>query len=803
MIRSRMRALHPVRFFLISAFVTIFSVLAGLAQAQGLSLGTDTSSSTTESSSDSSSENGALQSLLDVLQDDAARAELIEKLETVVNDSAQAADDAADTVADAAENQESIGTQIAQFTQGTAETIAARVTSLYATLTGSSGVLRGLTRVDTDVLWQAVQSLFLVIIITVAVFMVLRRLMMPFFRSMGERAEHRNILHRAFLFLGSIFIDAMIVVVAWGIGYAITLLALGETAQIGFRQTLYLNAFLIVELIKVAIRSVISPSAGGLRPVNLSNVAAKRINLHSNIVVSILGYGQLLVIPIINRNVGYTAGLAVSALLSLIVLFYVVFLVIYHRDTVANWIARRMLTETYEEETDDAPKQSEKYRLRGVFGTLVRSWHWFALIYLAVMFTVIVSSPSDVVVSYLAASGKVLLAVLVGSMIVSVIGQAMLRGISLPDDLKSMLPTLEPRLNSIVPKILLGLRIIVTIAVVAYALNIMGLTFIGSWLSSASGLQFSGAVVSVGMILLVAAAIWLAFNSWLEYKLNPDYGRAPTVREKTLLSLLKNAFSIALFVLTAMFCLSEIGLNIGPLIASAGVLGLAIGFGAQKLVQDIITGVFIQFENAMNVGDVVTVGGTTGTVEKLTVRSVSLRDVQGAFHIIPFSSVDMVTNFMREFSYFVCDMGVAYRENVSDVKKAMFDAFEELKSDEEIAKVLLGDLEWFGLNSFGDSAIVLRARIKTIPGSQWSTGRAYNEILKRIFDEQGIEIPYPYQTIVFGETKEGETQPIRLSPPSEDKDEGAKVESKEQLDAPLLEDAGDTNGDNPDGGVDR
>ncbi|MEC7667681.1 MAG: hypothetical protein VX622_01270, partial [Pseudomonadota bacterium] len=199
MIRSRMRALHPVRFFLISAFVTIFSVFAGTAQAQGLSLGMDTSSSSTESSSEGGSENGALQSLLDVLQDDAARAELIEKLETVVNDGAQAADDAADTVADAVENQESIGTRIAQFTQATAETIAARVTSLYDTLTGSSGVLRGLTRVDTDVLWQAVQSLFLVIIITVAVFMVLRRVMMPFFRSMGERAEHRNILHRAFL----------------------------------------------------------------------------------------------------------------------------------------------------------------------------------------------------------------------------------------------------------------------------------------------------------------------------------------------------------------------------------------------------------------------------------------------------------------------------------------------------------------------------------------------------------------------------------------------------------------------------
>ena len=748
---------QPLFFVLFVAFCAVASP-AAFAQS--------TENATT--SSDTQSESGPLQDLLDVLQDDDARAKLIEQLEGVVQNGESGLDGAAETVAEAAEDKVSIGTQIANFTQATAETIAGKVTGVYNSVTGSSNVLGGLKNVDTGILLQSAKSLFLVILITAGVFLALRTLMMPVFKSMGARAEHRNILHRLFLFIGSIGIDAMIVVVAWGIGYAVTLLALGETAQIGFRQTLYLNAFLIVELVKVAIRSIISPSAGGLRPVNLSNNAAKRINRHSNVIVSILGYGQLLIIPIINRNVGFSAGVATSALLSLIVLFYLVFIVIRHRDTVANWIARRMTSDSCEPETEEAAARSEKYRLRGVFGTLVRSWHWFALIYLAVMFTVIVSSPTEVVISYVIASGKILLAVLLGSMVVGAIGQAMSRGITLPDDLREMLPRLEPRLNAIVPKILMGLRILVTVAVVAYALNIMGLSFIGAWLSSAAGLQVSGAALSVALILLVAAAIWLAFNSWLDYRLNPDYGKAPTSREKTLLSLLRNAFTIALIVLTAMFCLSEIGLNIGPLLASAGVLGLAIGFGAQKLVQDIITGIFIQFENAMNVGDVVTVGGTTGTVEKLTVRSVSLRDVQGVFHIIPFSSVDMVSNYMREFSYFVCDMGVAYRESVSEVKQAMFDAFEELKSNPDQAGVIIGDLEWFGLNSFGDSAIVLRARIKTIPGSQWALGRAYNEILKSIFDERGIEIPFPYQTIVFGESKDGATQPIRLAPPNEE-----------------------------------
>jgi small conductance mechanosensitive channel len=200
------------------------------------------------------------------------------------------------------------------------------------------------------------------------------------------------------------------------------------------------------------------------------------------------------------------------------------------------------------------------------------------------------------------------------------------------------------------------------------------------------------------------------------------------------------------------------------------------------MVQDIITGIFIQFEGVINVGDVITLNGTTGVVEKLTIRSVSLRDYQGIYHMIPFSSVDMVSNYMMEYGYFVADMGVAYRESVPEVKEAMFDAFNELKEGENGAKIT-GDFEWFGLNSFGDSAIVLRGRIKTRPGDQWGIGRAYNEIIKRIFDERGIEIPFPYQTLTWAENKDGSSVPMRVKKENEAIVEGEADEVSDPADA--------------------
>ncbi|MGR3494320.1 mechanosensitive ion channel domain-containing protein [Citreimonas sp.] len=766
----------------------------------------------------------AIDALVGVLQDDEARARLLEALEAaqegVAGEIAEVLEEGPPELL--APRGPSLGTQVAEFTQGLAQGIVAQVTALADSFQGGGTVFEGLSGNEVTVLAQSLQSLFLVIVITIPVFVTLRAVMRRPFKRLGARAAEANMVHTALIFLGSVALDAAIVVIAWALGYAITLLILGDYAQIDFRQALYLNAFLLVEMVKVAVRAIVSPTTAGLRLIRLSDRAAILLNRYANVVISVLGYGQLLIVPIMNRNVSFAAGIAVSAVLSLLVLLFVVWIVLRHREPVAVWLLRRVAPErdtaaparvqnedgtvttlvetdatpaddmapetgpdaapatTYEATAagDDTVVQSgplperEPAKQSGALATLMRNWHWFALGYLAFMFVVVMTQPTWRVIEYLGNSLQVLAAVLVGSVIQGALGRWLRSGIRIPEDLRLRLPLLEPRLNAIVPKIINVLRVIVAILVLAYTLDAIGLFDTSRWIGSEFGLDVSGRLATVLVILLFAALIWLAINSWVDYRLNPDYGSVPSARETTLLALLRNAAIIALIILTLMFTLSELGLNIGPLIASAGVLGLAIGFGAQKLVQDIITGVFIQFDNAMNVGDVVTVGGTTGVVEKLTVRSVSLRDLNGTYHIIPFSSVDMVSNFMRDFAFHVSDMGIAYREDTDEARKAMFDAFDELMKDPEHSPSILGELEWFGLQSLGDSAVVLRARIKTLPGKQWGIGRAYNGIIKRIFDERGIEIPFPHRTIYLGENKSGKTQTLRLH--DEDRDSGGE-----------------------------
>jgi small conductance mechanosensitive channel len=405
--------------------------------------------------------------------------------------------------------------------------------------------------------------------------------------------------------------------------------------------------------------------------------------------------------------------------------------------------------------------------LSGVAGAIGRIWHLAAIAYVIALFVIWVSRPWDGLQYMLIASGKTVLAVLAGFLVVTATARAISGGIRLPEELHTRLPLLERRLNAFVPNLLRGVRLIAFLVVLGAILDAWDVLDLSGWLAGAGGQALVAALASAAAVLLVAWLIWLALSSWIEYRLNPNVGRAASARERTLLQLLRNAGTILLIVVAGMLALSEIGVDIGPLLAGAGVVGLAIGFGAQKMVQDVITGVFIQFENAINEGDVVTVGGTTGVVERLTIRSVGLRDLSGTYHIVPFSAVDTVSNYMREFAYHIAAIGVAYREDVGEVKDAMQEAFAELRAGEHGPEIL-DDLEMQGVTEFADSAVIVRARIKTLPGSQWAVGRAYNECVKRVFDRRGIEIPFPHRTVYWGEDKQGQAPPLRIARPAPD-----------------------------------
>jgi small-conductance mechanosensitive channel len=314
---------------------------------------------------------------------------------------------------------------------------------------------------------------------------------------------------------------------------------------------------------------------------------------------------------------------------------------------------------------------------------------------------------------------------------------------------------------------------------IGFVLQALGVLRLGDWLERRFGLDIVGAAASLLAIVLVGFGAWLAISTWIEYRLTPHGGRVPTAREHTLLSLLRNAAAIVILLVGLYYALLGVGISLAPLLASAGVIALAISWGSQKLVQDIITGLFIQLENAINVGDVVEAGGKIGVVEKLTIRSVSLRDVEGVYHLIPFSSVDAVSNHMKGFSYHVADISVAYGADIDAAKAAMLAAYDELAENPDWSWRLLGEIEWFGVQALADSAVILRARLKTRPGEQWAIGRAYAEAAKKRLDAAGIEIPFPQRKLWLETATDADRLPGRLEPTRQTRAAGAPTDAGE------------------------
>jgi small-conductance mechanosensitive channel len=222
-------------------------------------------------------------------------------------------------------------------------------------------------------------------------------------------------------------------------------------------------------------------------------------------------------------------------------------------------------------------------------------------------------------------------------------------------------------------------------------------------------------------------------------------------RAETLARLLRQGIVILIWLMAALVILREIGVEIGPILASAGVAGLAIGFGAQNLVRDVISGFFLILENQVRVGDVAVVNGTGGLVERVSFRTIVLRDLSGTVHVFPNGTINTLANLTREWSAYVFDIGVAYKEDVDRVMEIMREVGRELRADEKFGHNMVADVEVFGVDAFGDSAVVIKGRLRTLPIKQWDVGREYRRRLKKAFDAQGIEIPFPHRSIYFGE----------------------------------------------------
>ena len=263
-------------------------------------------------------------------------------------------------------------------------------------------------------------------------------------------------------------------------------------------------------------------------------------------------------------------------------------------------------------------------------------------------------------------------------------------------------------------------------------------------------------LINIFVVIFIGFFGWKTLSVLIKKKLDSlesSKDEAQTQRINTLFRILKNFISIAILIIVIMLVLSELGIEIGPLIAAAGVVGLAVGFGAQTLVKDIITGLFIILEGQMTIGDIVEVAGHSGRGEAITIRTVRLRDVNGHLHVIPFSEVTTVKNITQDQDYHSFEIGVSYNEDVDHVIETIEKVGSDLQKDKDFKSKINGEIEVFGLDKFEDSSIIIKGRIPTVHKQQWLVKREFNRRLKIAFDKSGIEIPFPQTTISYLGTK--------------------------------------------------
>jgi len=329
---------------------------------------------------------------------------------------------------------------------------------------------------------------------------------------------------------------------------------------------------------------------------------------------------------------------------------------------------------------------------------------------------------------------------------------------------KDRFPGLEEKTN----RYILMVRRILGWIIVAMALGIIGQAWgipVAAFVTSQTGaliiIRAIAIMFTIGMVIAIIGICQFVSDLLLKEKKGKRKKEA-SQKMKTLVPMIRTAINIAAGFIGGIVILDRIGVNTTPILAGAGIVGLAIGFGSQTLVKDLINGLFILFEESIRVGDYVAVDKDEGTVEAVGLRTVKLRDVSGNVHIVPNSSVNSVMNYSKEFSRTILDVGVAYREDVDEVMKIIKEVGEEMRNDPEYSKNILEPIEIFGLQKFDDSAIVVRARMTTKPLKQWGLKRAFNRRIKIAFDERGIEIPFPHRTVYMGEPKKGTAPPLYI-----------------------------------------
>ena len=570
-----------------------------------------------------------------------------------------------------------------------------------------------------------------------------RLMMYPVWQRMGRWGRNHNLdrtkwLHLPATIIVAFLLDLVLLALTLFVGQIISDNYHNNNRTIAYQQGLFLNAFALIEFFKAVLRLIFCPRFPTLRFFHLSDVRAAYWNTRLSWLSGIIGYGLLVVVPIVGNQVNMQIAALVNVLIMCIMTGWALWLIFRNRRNIHDELSR--LAD----------------RSMSFFALFIRAfgmvWHWLASAYFIALFLFSIFNPGDSLKFMMSATVRSMAIIVIAALISGMLTRWIGKTLTLSPDLRRNYPELQKRVNDWVKALLKLARVITVFATLLLLLNAWNLFDLWHWLTLGAGQKMVDVLIRIVMILLLSAIGWTLLASLIESRLASDsHGRPmPSARTRTLLTLFRNALAVVISTITIMILLSEVGVNIAPLLAGAGALGLAVSFGSQTLVKDIITGIFIQFENGMNTGDLVTIGPITGTVERMSIRSVGVRQDTGAYHIIPWSSITTFANFVRGIGSFVANYDVDRSEDTERVNATLQAAVKELLENPDIRGMVIGEPSFSGLVGLTNQSFTVRVSFTTQPLKQWTVRFALDDKVKKHFDAAGIKAPH--QTVEVMQT---------------------------------------------------
>ncbi|WOH82343.1 mechanosensitive ion channel [Bradyrhizobium sp. BEA-2-5] len=540
--------------------------------------------------------------------------------------------------------------------------------------------------------------------------------------------------------LGRLLLELLPVVVFGGIATALLGTEIGDQSTTRLVILAVVNAYVFSRVLICAVRALAGPF--GLFPVRAETAAYIEIWARRIVGVGVSGIAFANVALLLGlHRAGYAALLR---MVMLVVHLFVVVIILQCRRQVADVIR--------------APADRIGFAARAR-NRLAALWHVLAIaldLALWAVWALNIRNGYSLLLQYFVGTIAVLLVTrLVTMVVLSLID----RGFRISPELIQRFPGLETRANRYLPllrRIVSG--VIAFIGFVA-VLEVWGVDAIVWFYGGQIGSRLISAVVTIGLAVLAAAVIWEVANALMDRQIDTlsregHYARAARLR--TFQPMLRTALLCLIATVVGLTALSEIGVNVAPLLAGAGIVGIAIGFGSQKLVQDLITGLFLLLENTVQVGDNVSVSGLSGVVENVSIRTIRLRAGDGAVHIVPFSAVTTITNASRGAGNASVSVNIAYREDTDRAGQILKDIVDEMRQETAYRALIRSDLELWGVDKVDGAMVSIVGQIRCTEAGRWPVQREFNRRMKLRFQEEGIEIASMGQTIL-----------MQLPPPSE------------------------------------